>query len=98
MVKILGFKNGEIGALYILPTAMVVVLCALAGFVIGYCLMLWAFKVFLLNFDGYFTFYMKKTSMILSIVFLLIGYAFVSVIDFIRIRRIPMDVALKNVE
>ncbi|MBR3573880.1 MAG: permease [Lachnospiraceae bacterium] len=98
MVKILGFKNCEIGALYILPTAMVVVLCALAGFVIGYCLMLWAFKVFLLNFDGYFTFYMKNTSMILSIVFLLIGYAFVSVIDFIRIRRTPMDVALKNVE
>ena len=55
-------------------------------------------KINYLNFDGYFTFYMKKTSMILSIVFLLIGYAFVSVIDFIRIRRIPLDVALKNVE
>jgi len=29
---------------------------------------------------------------------LLIGYAFVSLLDFIRIKRIPMDVALKNME
>ena len=36
--------------------------------------------------------------MILSVLYLLIGYAFVSVIDFIRIRKIPMDIALKNVD
>ena len=36
--------------------------------------------------------------MVLSVVYLLIGYAFVSIIDFFRIKKIPMDVALKNVE
>ena len=60
--------------------------------------MIWVFGVFLMNFDGYFAFYMSVGSMVLSIVYLLIGYAFVSVIDFFRIKRIPMDVALKNVE
>lgn len=98
MVKILGFENREIGALYIIPTAMVVILFALIGFVAGYGLMLWLFKIFLMNFDGYFAYYMTVGSMILSVVYLLIGYAFVSVVDFIRIKRIPMDVALKNVE
>ena len=98
MVKILGFKNGEIGKLYIVPTAIVVTLFSVIGFGAGYYLMLWLFHAFMLQMDGYFAFYMTAGSMILSILYLLIGYAFVSVIDFIRIKRIPMDVALKNVE
>jgi putative ABC transport system permease protein len=48
--------------------------------------------------DGYFAFYMKPFSMVLSVAYLLIGYAFVSVLDFIRIKKIPMDVALKNMD
>ena len=98
MTKVLGFTNGEIGALYITPTAIVVVLFSVVGFIGGYYLMLWGFKVFVLQMDGYFAFYMKKISMLLSILYLLIGYMFVSVVDFIRIKKIPMDVALKNIE
>ena len=98
MVKILGFKNGEIGSLYIIPTAFVVALCSVVGFVIGYILMIWIFQVFMMQMDGYFAFYLKPSSAVLSVVYLLIGYAFVSAIDFIRIRRIPLDVALKNME
>ncbi len=33
--------------------------------------------------------------MVLSVVYLLMGYGFVSVIDYLRIRRIPTDTALK---
>lgn len=98
MAKILGFRNGEIGGLYILPTAIVVVICSLIGFGVGYYIMVWLFKLFMLSMDGYFAFYMSVPSMGLSILYLLIGYAFVSVIDFIRIKHIPMDVALKNVD
>lgn len=98
MVKILGFRNSEIGSLYIIPTAIVVTVVALISFVVGYFLMIWIFKVFVLQMDGYFAFYMSPLSMVLSVVYLLIGYAFVSIIDFFRIKKIPMDVALKNVE
>ena len=98
MVKILGFLNGEIGSLYILPTAIVVIIFAVAGFAVGYSLMIYLFKVIMLQMDGYFMFYMKPESMVLSVVYLLIGYAFVSVIDYFRIKKIPMDVALKNME
>ncbi len=98
MVKILGFQNFEIGSLYIIPTAIVVVLFSLISFVAGYFLMFWIFKVFMLQMDGYFAFYMAPVSMVLSVVYLLLGYAFVSVIDYIRIKKIPMDQALKNVE
>ncbi len=98
MAKILGFKNGEIGSLYITPTAIVVVLFSIVGFGLGYYLMIWIFKAFMMQMDGYFAFYMKPVSMVGSVLFLLIGYAFVSVIDYIRIRHIPTDVALKNAE
>ncbi len=98
MAKILGFKNGEIGSLYILPTAIVVTLCSIVGFVAGYYLMLWIFKIFMMQMDGYFTFFLKPVSAVLSVLYLLIGYMFVSVIDYIRIKHIPLDVALKDVE
>ena len=98
MAKILGFKNGEIGSLYITPTAVVVVLASLFSFVVGYYLMTWIFHLFMLQMDGYFAFYMSVPSMVLSVLYLLVGYMAVSVVDFIRIRRIPLDVALKNME
>ena len=56
------------------------------------------FKVFVMQLDGYFAFYMTPASMVGSVLFLLIGYAFVSMIDYIRIKHIPTDVALKNAE
>ncbi len=98
MVKILGFQNGEIGRLYIIPTAIVVVVTSIIGFAVGYYLMVWVFHVFILQMDGYFAYYMKQSSMILSVVYLLVGYAAVSLVDYIRIKRISLDVALKNVE
>ncbi len=98
MVKILGFKNGEIGALYIVPTAIVVVLFSIISFFIGYRLMIWIFHAFLMQMDGYFAFFMSRGSMVMSVVYMLIGYAFVSLVDFRRIKQIPLDVALKNIE
>ena len=98
MAKILGFRNGEIASLYILPTAILVTVFALVSFVVGYFLMIWVFKVFIMQMDGYFAFYMTPASMVLSVVYLLVGYAFVSEIDFARIKRIPMDEALKNID
>nr|MCR5517272.1 ABC transporter permease [Lachnospiraceae bacterium] len=98
MTKILGFKNTEIASLYMVPTAVVVLLCIGVSFIAGYYLMMWLFKIFMLQMDGYFAFYMRPVSMILSMLYVLVGYFVVTVIDFFRIKKIPMDIALKNVE
>lgn len=98
MVKILGFKNSEISSLYMIPTAFIVLLFTIVGFAAGYVILIYVFRAFMLQMDGWFTFYMSAKSMLMSVVFMLIGYAAVSVIDFIRIKKIPMDEALKNVE
>lgn len=98
MVKILGFLNGEIASLYIVPTAIIVTAISVLSFGVGFYLMIYIFKVFMFSMDGWFEFYMKPASMVLSVVYLLVGYAFVSMIDYFRIKRIPMSEALKNVE
>ena len=98
MVKILGFKNSEIRSLYMIPTAFIMVLFTFLSFAAGYVILIYVFKAFMMQMDGWFTFYMSVTSMVRSIVFMLAGYAVVSVFDFMRIKRIPMDVALKNAE
>ena len=98
MAKILGFRDREIASLYILPTAVAVTFFALISFAAGYFLMIWIFERFMMQMDGYFAFYMSPGSMVLSVAYLLCGYAFVSVIDFVRIRRIPTDEALKNID
>ncbi len=98
MAKILGFLNSEIGSLYIGPTAILVVFFSIVSFFIGYAIMLWVFKIFINQMDGYFAFYMSYPSMVLSVVYLLVGYLFVSAIDYFRIKKIPLDVALKNQE
>ena len=98
MAKIFGFANREIASIYILPTAIVVSVFALISFAVGYFLMIRIFRAFMMQMDGYFAFYMTPASMVLSVVYLLLGYAFVSVFDYIRIRRIPMDEALKNID
>ena len=98
MVKILGFKNSEISALYMIPTAIIVFFFTFASLAAGYFILIYVFRAFMLQMDGWFTFFMSPKSMIMSIIYVLGGYAVVSLFDFIRIKKIPMDKALKNVE
>lgn len=98
MVKILGFKNSEIRSLYMIPTAVIVFVFTFLSFIAGYIILEYIFKAFMLQMDGWFSFYMTPKGMAMSILYMLIGYAVVSVVDFFRIKKIPMDEALKNME
>ena len=98
MVKILGFRNGEIGSLYLLPTGILLVVFALLGFAAGYAIIRIVFRIFMMQMDGWFTFYLSPKGAILSILFVILGYAIVTLIDLRRIRRIPLDEALKSIE
>ena len=98
MTKILGFSDKEIASLYIISTSLMVVLFTVAGFAIGYAVINELFKIFMLKYDGWFTFYMSSLGSVKSIIFVFIGYAIVTVFDYIRIRRIPMEQALKGMD
>lgn len=98
MTKILGYENKEIASLYLVSTSIVVVLADLISVVIGTLVMKVAWKMMLFSYSGWFAFKVKPLGYVKMFAFVLIGYLIVMVFDFKRIKKIPMDQALKNVE
>lgn len=98
MTKILGYENKEIASLYLMSTSIVVVLADLISVVIGTLVMKVAWKMMLFSYSGWFAFKVKPLGYVKMFAFVLIGYLIVMVFDFKRIKKIPMDQALKNVE
>ena len=98
MVKILGYRDGEIGRLYLLSTSMVLVLIDAVSVFLGVAAMRLAWRVIMATYSGWFAFRMEPVGYVKMFVFVLIGYLLVLGLDFRRIRKIPMEQALKNVE
>lgn len=99
MAKILGYTNGEIGKLYIWSTTIVVVICLLLSLPIEKAIMGVVFREMMLSsVSGWIALWIDP-KIYLKMFLIGIGtYAVVSLLEYRRIRRIPMDEALKNVE
>lgn len=99
MAKILGYTNGEIGKLYIWSTTIVVVICLLLSLPIEKAIMGVVFREMMLSsVSGWIALWIDP-KIYLKMFLIGIGtYAIVSLLEYHRIRRIPMDEALKNAE
>ena len=98
MVKILGYTTGEIASLYIVTTTLVVIVAELITVFVSKAAMAVIWDEMLKRLEGYFPFVLSAQGMIRMAVIVFIGYLLVTLIDFRRIRKIPMDEALKNNE
>ena len=98
MTKILGYENKEIASLYILATTIVVLIEDALSVFLGVVVMNVAWHQIMFEYSGWFAFRMDNTGYVKMFGFVLIGYLIVMLLDFNRIKRIPMDQALKNVE
>ena len=98
MTKILGYENHEIASLYLLSTTIVMLIIDVLTVAVGVWVMNFAWKEILMTYSGWFSFYMETISYVKMFAFVLIGYVIVMILDFQRIKKIPMDQALKNVE
>ena len=99
MTKILGYSGKEIAGLYILPTSIVVVLCVLVSIPVT-CWMIgqiWRIMV-CTKMTGWLPY--QVSSAILGEMFLIgiVCYIAVAVLELRKIGKVPMDIALKNVE
>lgn len=99
MTKILGYNNIEISKLYVLAMSIVTVICILISLPICYLSLLKIYRVMLkemmtgwiipvINFDVFPKMFLLGVA----------SYAIVAVIEMHKIKKIPMDQALKNVE
>lgn len=98
MIKILGFTNREIAGLYMIATSIVVVAADLLGIFVGTKVMKYAWAVIMRSYNGWFKFVMTPADYGKMFIFVLAGYLLVTIIDYKRIKKIPMDEALKNME
>lgn len=98
MTKILGYEDREIAGLYLLSTTMVVLVADVICVVIGALIMRVAWQAIMASYSGWFSFIITTAGYMKMFVFILIGYLLVMVLDFHRIKKVPMDEALKNVE
>lgn len=98
MTKILGYDNGEIAGLYLLSTTIVLIISDAICAALGAFIMEKAWKAIMFDYSGWLTFVIEPMGYIKMFGFVLIGYLIVMALDFRRIKKIPMDMALKNVE
>ena len=99
MVKILGYTNGEISRLYILSTSMVVVLCLLVSLPIETMVMNVLFREMMLSsISGWITLWIDPMIYVQMFAAGIITYGIVALLEFRRVKKVPMDEALKNVE
>ena len=99
MTKILGYTNGEISRLYILSTSLVVVFCLLLSLPVERQIMEVLFREMMLSsISGWITMWVDPMIYVKMTAIGIVAYAVVAVLEFRRIRQVPMDEALKNVE
>ncbi len=99
MTKILGYSRGEIARLYILPTSIMVVLCVLISIPITSYEIGIIWKAMMSGMmTGWLPYWVPKQAYAQMIGSGLLCYLVVAVLELRRISRVPMDMALKNVE
>lgn len=99
MAKILGYTDGEISRLYIVSTSIVVVCFLLLSLPVEKWIMTFLFYVIMMeSISGWIPFYVDPMIYVQMLALGIATYAAVAMLEYRRIRHVPMDEALKNVE
>lgn len=98
MVKILGYETGEIARLYLLATTWVVVISLIIGLLIATGVIKMIYPMFMMDFNGWLELYIAPLEYPKMFAMVMAAYGLVALLQFRKIRKIPMDEALKNVE
>lgn len=98
MVKILGYSNREISRLYVTSTTIVVVLSVALGIGLSVIIMNYLFRVFMEEMSGWISCYYAPHIFPVMFILNITVYAVISFFMMAKIKKIPMDEALKIVE
>lgn len=99
MVKILGYTQREISRLYIVSTSTMVVLFLLISYPVESKAMDFLFRTIMMNsISGWIPFYIDPVIYIKMFLLGIATYGAVAVLEYHKIRRVPMEEVLKNIE
>ena len=98
MTKILGYNNREINSLYITTTTIVVIASMLLTVPIVNVTLKYIFKVAFAQYSGWMPYYVPAKIFIEVPLLGIVSYAVIAFILTRRVKKVPLDEALKNVE
>lgn len=98
MVKILGYNNGEIARLYLMATTWVVVISILLSIIISKEIIEVIYFEMMQDYTGWLSLYIAPKVYVEMFVLGIVSYGLVAILQFRKIKKVPMDEALKNVE
>lgn len=98
MTKILGYTDSEISGLYVMSTSIVVIASLIFTIPIANIIMELACVIMLSEYSGWLPYYVPSSAFVKMAVAGVGSYAIIAFIQFRRVKKIPLDVALKNVE
>ena len=100
IVKILGYQNKEVGGLYILSTALVVIVSVLISLPLSNLIIKNLYVAIMTSFSGsgWLEYYIEPRLFVEMFLMGIAAYAAVGALQFRRVTKIPMDEALKNAE
>ena len=99
MTKILGYTNGEISRLYIMSTMVVVIIELLISLPIEKAVMNVIFRAMMMSsMTGWITLWIDPKIYVEMFLIGFVTYGVVAFLEYRKIRKVPMDEALKNVE
>lgn len=99
MVKVLGYSNGEVGRLYLVATTIVVLASLLLSLPLcDWCMrLIWNIYI-AKEMSGWISYYVEPFMYVKMFLLGVAAYAVVAALQLLKIKRIPMTDALKNVE
>lgn len=98
MIKILGYTDSEASKLYNRATAIVVVVSLLISILVCQYVIKVIYYMMMLDYTGWLTYYIAPWVYVAVFVTGVLCYAVIHFIEMKRIRKIPLSVALKNME
>lgn len=98
MVKILGYKNSEIAKLYLMANTWVVVIAEIISLFGAFAIIDMIYFAMMKGYSGWLSFYIAPVIYVENFIIVIVVYLIVALLQFRKIKKIPMDEALKNVE
>jgi len=98
MVKILGYDNKEINKLYIVTTAIVVIASLIITMPLLDSVMAVLLEYMFFMYSGWMTYYVPMSQYVLVVVAGIASYAVIAFLQMQKVKKIPMEDALKTVE
>lgn len=99
MTKILGYSNREISGLYVSSTSIVVVTSVILSIPIVGAVMYYIYRMLMISsMNGWISFVIRPVVVVKMLLLGIGTYLIVAALEYRKVKKVPMDIALKNVE